>query len=653
MQMKRKLSGVAAFAGIVVGLLLVAQECAAVQVDAVKGTVLKFHEGTDTIVYIPSNATVHVTGAGTLDMLVVGGGGGGGVAGGGGGGGAVVYTQNLEVVEKDYDITVGMGGVGGYRDTVAAKWVGATNGGESEAFGITAPGGGAGGSYGVNAQKGGDGASGGGGGIGYFVKSQPRKFAGGFGMDGYGFAGGASTNDAGSVASLMAGGGGGAGGPGEDGRYETVTYHRSEPKTGTCVFGGSGGDGKLCTIWGSRYYGGGGGGGRGNGTCYPEVRTGRGGRGGGGYGGYRDTSTTTSGEDGWANTGGGGGGSGAPRKADDFAIDCPPGSKGGSGVVILRYPTPEAEKLIYLEPEAVVTGGEVTHPKRRDVVHTFKEDGTLVLPQALSVDLLMVGGGGGGGGFHGGGGGGGDVLVFSNLVLAAGTYSIAVGAGGTAGSAAGGCGETTTFSTESGALLLSAFGGGGGGSISMGLEGANGGGGSAGEVYSSLPERGKNSYRAGGYTLWGGFDGGSATNGTAQTEQNGGGGGGAGGAGVSSVAVSKGYAAGGVGLACDFSGSVCYYGGGGGGGGTAPSGVYVGGLGGEGGGGNGGAYGEVTPDGQPKHPTVGTPGTPNTGGGGGGGGAAIQTGAAGGEGGSGIVIVRCHYAPTGLIILLK
>ena len=70
------------FAGVVAGLSLIAQECAAVQVDAVSGPVLKFQDGADTVVYIPSNATIHVSGEGKFDMLVVGGGGlGGGGAG--------------------------------------------------------------------------------------------------------------------------------------------------------------------------------------------------------------------------------------------------------------------------------------------------------------------------------------------------------------------------------------------------------------------------------------------------------------------------------------------------------------------------------------------------------------------------------------------
>lgn len=341
MNVKGNSLGASVLAGVVVGLVLSAQLCSAVQVDTVRGPVLKFQDGADTVVYIPSNATIHVSGEGKFDMLVVGGGGGGGLGGGGGGGGAVVYKQNLEVVEGDYDIVVGQGGAGGYRDFEAKKWMASCNGGESSAFDIKAPGGGAGGSYGAN-QNGDVGSSGGGAAIGYFSTDGLRWIEGSAGTEGLGYAGGASTNVANRSSSVVGGGGGGAGSPGTDGRYGTMTYHNDTRSTATGIAGGVGGDGLPCSIWGDKYYGGGGGGARADGGLFGEERVCLGGRGGGGAAGYRTGGVSYPGEAGVDGTGGGGGASGAPGSADGFA-DCPPGSAGGSGVVILRYRTSIAE----------------------------------------------------------------------------------------------------------------------------------------------------------------------------------------------------------------------------------------------------------------------------------------------------------------------
>ena len=659
MNIKGNSLGASVLAGVVIGLVLTAQQCSAVQVDTVRGPVLKFQDGADTVVYIPSNATIHVSGEGKFDMLVVGGGGGGGLGGGGGGGGAVVYTQDLEVVEGDYDIVVGQGGAGGYLD--AKKWMASGNGGESSAFDITAPGGGGGGSYGANGSIGLDGASGGGAACGYFTGSNPRTLSGGSGIENYGFSGGASTNLANTSSSLIAGGGGGAGGPGGDGHYETVTYHRDGNPTDTRLFGACGGDGKLCAIWGKRYYGGGGGGMRSDGYTYGEVRVCRGGRGGGGAGGWRKSGTSYPGEAGVAGTGGGGGGSGGPGNADGYSSQCSAGSPGGSGVVILRYRTPAGESPKLLDRELEVTGGMQTRPNRKDFVHTFTEDGTLVLPQALTVDLLMVGGGGGGAKFHGGGGGGGGVVVYSNLVLSAGSYAITIGAGGAGGAVDSGSrgGDTSLrFAGDGIAYELVAHGGGAGGGVAIGGDGANGGGGGVGNVYASAVEHGKNSFRMGGWSLFdAGYDGGSSTNGVGEFTQVGGGGAGAGGSGGNGAVkptetggTSYTYGDGGIGLPCDFSGTLAYYGGGGGGGASGSANVYVGGAAGLGGGGAGGNYGPSTGG---RQPTVGANGTPNTGGGGGGGGSNNETGAAGGTGGSGIVIVRYRQIPNGMLLLFR
>jgi len=624
-----------------VGFAAMAANCYAIDVTAVDGSVFKFREGTDTIVYIPSNATIRVSGAGTMDALLVGGGGGGGLAGGGGGGGAVVYTQALEVAAGDYPIVVGAGGTGGYRDFDARKWMPSLNGGETSAFDIAAPGGGAGGSYGANV-NGNVGASGGGGVIGYFSADSKRTYAGSAGTSGYGFGGGASTNLAAQSKTCVGGGGGGAGGPGENGEYGLVTYHRDGLPTANRIYGGNGGPGVMCPIWGNRWYGGGGGGARADGTRYDEARVCRGGVGGGGaISIILASAQTKAAGDGVDGTGGGGSASGGAGYSDGHA-SCQPGGKGGRGVVILRYKT---ERQEVAKPRLVGTGGTVTTPKKRTVVHTFLEDGVLTLPTSATVDLLVVGGGGAGGEFHGGGGGGGGVTILSNLLLKAGSYAVKVGAGGTANS---GAGQPSLFA---GSVL--ALGGGNGGSISsttgQGGDGATGGGASTGDVYSSGPERGKNTFRMGGRSIDGsGFDGGSATNTASHMQQNGGGGGGAGGPGKSSTEVNKDYGDGGIGILCDISGTPTYYGGGGGGGASGPANLTVGGKAGDDSAGAGGTYGSS----DVKNIVPGYPGKDGRGGGGGGGGSNVQSSANGGKGGSGVVIVRYRLMPPTLCVVV-
>ena len=77
------------------------------------------------------------------------------------------------------------------------------------------------------------------------------------------------------------------------------------------------------------------------------------------------------------------------------------------------------------------------------VVTTFTAVGvsTFTATAAAVATILVVAGGGAGGAFAGGGGGGGGVLLFQNVSLAPGSYSVTVGAGGLPVS---GCGMSPT-----------------------------------------------------------------------------------------------------------------------------------------------------------------------------------------------------------------
>ena len=227
----------------------------------------------------------------TVNYLVVAGGGGtsndgpgGGGAGGlrtswpgGSGGGGTSETAFTLAVNTNYTVTVGAGG--------AANTVGSS----SRFVDLISDGGGRG-SGGGTSYTAGPGGSGGGGAGGSYGN------AGGAGTTNQGFAGGGSGPCCGT--NYGGGGGGGAGGAG------TTPANSGAPS-------GNGGVGKAVALTGSSiYYAGGGGGSGGN-------SQGNGGTGGGADG-------TTGANAGGANLGGGAGGTNAT---------------GGSGVVILRYPS--------------------------------------------------------------------------------------------------------------------------------------------------------------------------------------------------------------------------------------------------------------------------------------------------------------------------
>ena len=229
-------------------------------------------------------------GKGTVEYLVVGGGGGGGSTGGGGGGGGGHRSDTgFLVTAQAYSITVGAGGSSTYP---------ASAGGDSIFSSITSDGGGAGGEFQSNGGSGGSGGGAGG--------RQITTGTGGTATAGQG-------SDGGDNSVTGAGGGGGGGGAGAVGSNTATTN------------GANGGAGVSNSITGSAVTRAGGGGGGMDSS--PTALGGTGGAGGGGNGDGDGSSATA----GTANTGGGGGGGGNPHDAAS--------GDGGSGIVIIRYPT--------------------------------------------------------------------------------------------------------------------------------------------------------------------------------------------------------------------------------------------------------------------------------------------------------------------------
>ena len=265
--------------------------------------------------------------------------------------------------------------------------------------------------------------------------------------------------------------------------------------------------------------------------------------------------------------------------------------------------------------ELAGTSGEINGSGETYIYMAFKNNPT-PQPAAGYMSFLVIAGGGSGGNENarsGGGAGagglrtsygstsGGGASAESDITLAAGTYTITVGAGGAGTSSTPSAGNDGSLSSiaASSITTISSVGGGGGGAPGTGRTGGSGGGGAHGG-------------NAGGSgTANQGFAGGT---GNGESPYNGAGGGGASAVGANSSA-GGGSGAGGDGLSVSIIGSAtAYAGGGGGGGGTAAS----GGTGGGGSGSTSNAGGA----------------TANTGGGGGG----ARTGS--GAGGSGVVILR-------------
>lgn len=236
-----------------------------------------------------------------VEYLVVAGGGAGGSDGGGGGGaggyrssvagessggGASAESALTLSPGTNYTVTIGAGG-----SAPATRYVQGSSGSNSVFHSITSTGGGLGG---TDYSSYGDGATGGSGGGGGQL-----NHSGGSGTANQGYAGADAPSSE----------GGGGGGAGEAGNTDGASY---------------GGDGVQTSIDGTpTYYAGGGGGG--DGGSGPSTP---GGDGGGGTGSSRNAEDNTAGA---TNTGGGGGGGGESGART--------GAAGGSGIVILRYPS--------------------------------------------------------------------------------------------------------------------------------------------------------------------------------------------------------------------------------------------------------------------------------------------------------------------------
>ena len=276
------------------------------------------------------NKPIPARAAGAL-ALVVGGGGSGGFnlnvgsweIGGGGGGGGVVATAISLITPQSHTVFVGDGST-----TIQS-------GSNSFINNTVAFGGGSGGGADSSPQYVGLNGSSGGGGTGFEGVIQ----RGGLAIYGtQGFPGGSGSNQGNNSG---AGGGGGAGQTGFNATFQA---------------GGKGGDGIPNFITGQVTYFGGGGGGASRNLTFSNI----GGLGGGGTGGTTNSSGGSSlgskvtAVTGSPNTGGGGGGGSTSGTR----------VKGGSGIVIIRYPG-----------SPIATGGTITSVDG-DTIHTFTETGS-------------------------------------------------------------------------------------------------------------------------------------------------------------------------------------------------------------------------------------------------------------------------------------
>jgi hypothetical protein len=227
---------------------------------------------------------------GEIDYLVIAGGGGGSggdneprQGGGGGGAGGLLTTFNstpFKISDTTYPIFVGAGGSGSNRK--------AQNGQNTTAFGLTAIGGGAGGNAAEdNSFAGNSGNSGGSGG------GAARSGAAGVGTPGQGHNGSLASPSSGSLVRGQGGGGGGAGGPG------VVTGSQTTAP----------GPGRTLNVIGTN-------------ISYAV----------GGTGGT-NSATGPQGIDGRGNGGGGALSAGGGKTDPTFS-----GTRGGHGIVIIRYP---------------------------------------------------------------------------------------------------------------------------------------------------------------------------------------------------------------------------------------------------------------------------------------------------------------------------
>ena len=286
------------------GVVIIRYQVGQQSVKATGGTVS--YVGGKTIHTFTSSSTFTITDPAltSVEYLVVGGGGAGGAftSAGGGGAGGLRNSSSHPVNSSPgvYTITVGSGGAGSDTSSV----VGA-NGSPSIFDTITSQGGGGGGS---NSTANGTPGGSGGGGAGEFAGSAGN----GSRVTGTSTPAPSQGNDGGAGgpgALRRGGGGGGAGGAGVAGPTS-----------------GNGGPGSAFTISGASITYAGGGGGAGEGQV-----SGSGGPGGGGNAGSQ-----APGSAGTVNLGAGGGGAGRGPSPAGGPFN---GGNGGSGIVIISYPS--------------------------------------------------------------------------------------------------------------------------------------------------------------------------------------------------------------------------------------------------------------------------------------------------------------------------
>ena len=352
-------AGMAGGSGIVV--VRYERDIAATAAKATGGAI-SYYSGKTIHTFTNSGSLVCPTSISDVEYVIVGGGGGGGAAAingyGGGGGGAGQYLEGTGVTlpATTYPIVIGAGAKG-WTPGSGTSSTHSPQGGPSTFNSIVAGGGGYGGTH-VSPTSppysGGDGASG-----------TPGGSGSGGGKNGYdnGPAGAGTGNPPGGnpggsnpPTNCPAGaGGGGAGGAGQDGSpgvaggkggvgVQLPTTFRDPAQT----IGGPG-PGPVTMGW----VAGGGGGGAHQPPAATTAVSGAGGGGidgttpyapdpaiaastpyaGGGAGGYGTPTASGPGSNGTQGTGGGGGGGGSNVPANAY------GGNGGSGIVLIAYPT--------------------------------------------------------------------------------------------------------------------------------------------------------------------------------------------------------------------------------------------------------------------------------------------------------------------------
>jgi len=303
----------------------------------------KTPDGAYTVHKFTAGGTLTCTSSFNASVLVVGGGGSGGAAGGGAGG--AVYSPNISMSTGPYTIIVGSGGASW---DVTGGNTGGYHGGSSS---ISIPG--------INTAKGGQGGFGWdyqptttmdiwGSGAGSPQSSTGPYVSGGY-TNGQGFPGGPDPDMNNSP--FPSGGGGGAGGAGI----------KAGGVSSSDTINGNGGVGiDMSATFGTAYGQNGWFAGGGGGSCHLEGCSASSGGNGGGGG---VNAGCVSGTAGTPNTGGGGGG----------GMNC--GSSvsgaGGSGIVIIRYPTPvpsitSVSKILvtvkYGTPQQTITNATYVKP---------------------------------------------------------------------------------------------------------------------------------------------------------------------------------------------------------------------------------------------------------------------------------------------------